>query len=300
MFQSALTKSRQATLPTLSLAERELLFKDLLAIHRKQMEGLTPLRIHIRVVNDPNTYCSTVSAIAQQLSSMNNSKFVAYLKGLAIHTFNAVHRGGSLCPFLKDTPLAASLHLGTTRVWNEDGSVNEIRLQQFISSASETYPAESSGIIRRSSLLAYLKKCAKNDPEDRKTGRHAERFGSRFTQELAATAAWDEVFNNLTCGQIAKKDKPNEKEPYISVEVIKEFFYDSGAAYLRAKLGLLPYAKQQLAASEQRAYVLKRVGLFACSVVLAPVVSISAATAGVAAASVLAAEQLSTQCRGKR
>lgn len=232
--------SAPQALPAESKEGPQALYEERLQKYKEATKDLelSSLFKHILYVLDAKN-CSSPSSIARVLKNMGSS--AAEFKGFAIHTFNAVHRGSS-CPFFKNTPLSKSLHLGTTRIWKEDGSVDEARWQQFLKNASE----ENGSIFTLSKVQAYLQECTEKDPEEEKTGRKTTPYLplSKSMQVNAAVLAWNEVFDRLTCGWQLKEN--GELEPYISTQVVREFFEDSPVAYLRAECGLLPVPKPQL------------------------------------------------------
>jgi hypothetical protein len=217
-------------------------YKERLAKYKEATKDteMSSLFKHILYVLDAKN-CSSPSSIAKVLDRMGSSH--PDFKGFAIHSFNAGHRGNN-CPFFKNTPLSKSLHLGTTRIWKEDGSVDEMRWKKFLKEASD----ENGSIFRLSKVHAYLAECAEKDPEQKETGRHTTPLlpMSKESQVFAAVQAWNEVFDRLACGWKIKDAKTGEMEPYISAEVIWEFFVDSPVAYLRAECGLLPVAKPKV------------------------------------------------------
>jgi hypothetical protein len=210
--------------------------------------GLSPLAKHILYVID-NNFVSSPASVATRLKAMDSS--MPDFKGWAIHLFNAGHRGNT-CPFFKKlaqggletASLSSSLHLGTTRCWNANGSVNEDCWKRLVSATAEM--VKGTAIITKTKFFAALKKWADEDPEDKTTGRQVSPLMpfSKEVQHDAGVKAWEEIFDRLTCGY---KDNT---EPYITVEVMREFFDDSPVAYLRAECGLLPASKPQIALDE--------------------------------------------------
>lgn len=213
---------------------------------RSEISINSALAKHVnRFTTDEQTYSPTT--IAQGLAKINSSH--SGLKGLGIFAFNSAHSGNTCpwsAPFKPDphTGYANNLHLGTTRIWNADGSINEERWKQF-----EDYISigqnNNEKIVTLSTLNAYLKKCFESDPEDPYTGRNAlSLFSNKTIQQTAATGAWGEVFDRLCCGWVANKQNGN-LEPYITLAVIREFFEDSNKAFLKAETNELPVAKPQ-------------------------------------------------------
>jgi len=172
----------------------------------------------------------------------------ALIKGPLIAIFNSSH-SGSKCPFLatefkKDerSGYAKYLHLGTTRIWNSDGSINEERWQQFCIFILKDHP-DGKIFVTKSKMQAYLEHCKTTDPQEFETGRNTSAlFSSASAQVFAATSAWDEVYERLTCGWV-HNELLHDNEPYIDLDLIRLFFEDSNAAFLRAELRELPVAK---------------------------------------------------------
>lgn len=241
--QAPATKTVLSIVPPVAKLKQtpEQQYEERVAAYKAATQGLSSLFKHILyVLNKDN--CSAPSSIAAVLKSMGSS--AAEFKGLAIHSFNAGHRGNN-CPFFKTTSLKPSLHLGTTRIWNkEDGSIDEDRWSKLITATAE----ENNTIITKAKLQDYLTECAKNDPEEKDTGRHTSPGVplSKEVQVQAAVLAWNEVFDRLAGGWKVTNNKTGEMEPYIAVSVAREFFEDSPVAYLRAECGLLPVPKPEI------------------------------------------------------
>lgn len=214
-----------------------------------KMNDSSPLAKHVqRFTDDESTYSpETVAAGLEKIHG-----YAASMKGYAISLFNATHSSDNImCPvtrarFVKDNEkgYAKNLHLGTTRIWNQDGSLNEERWQKFIENTVIEYKSEK--IVPKSKLDAYLSQCYYNDPQDLTTGRNSNAlFSSKYIQGTAATAAWNEVYERLTCGWIEVDNNANQLEPYITLIVLREFFEDSSKAFQHAEDGLLPIARPQ-------------------------------------------------------
>lgn len=238
-----MSSSRELTTTTLSYEER-------LNKYLSESEGLSPLEKHLFLFLDKDKTFSPIT-VSTELTLMRGH--MAKIKGMIISGFNASHGSNSSCPvmsaiFNKDQDdYARFLHLGTTRCWNADGSINEDRYRQFITTvtAGKTN-SHGEPVVTLSRLKQYLSDCLEKDPEEQTS--HRRTFGffpsiSKCTQAFAATAAWDEVFDRLACGWLPVDGKPTELEPYLSLQVTKEFFYDSPRAFLRAECGLLPIEK---------------------------------------------------------
>src|SRR5690348_3333820 len=94
---------------------------------------LTAMDKHVkRFVNEDWSY--DPKSVAKGLEDVHAD--YPLVKGVAISTFNASHvskcpaMSGSFVPDEK-TGYAKFLHMGTTRIWNEDGSVDEAKWKEF-------------------------------------------------------------------------------------------------------------------------------------------------------------------------
>ena len=224
-------------------------------IEKETKQAVTSLERHVLLFLDENKTFSpaTVTAGLTLLHSHQPG-----MKGPLIATFNATHGSNNVvCPalsaqFIKDkNGYARFLHLGTTRIWNADGTINEDRLNQFKTAVTAGQDA-SQKIVTLSQLNAYLAQCLATDPatSENGSGRNADaKFGlsskklRENAQASAATSAWSEVFDRLACGWI--KNSSGALEPYMTLEITEEFFRDSPRAFLRAKCGLLPVPKPE-------------------------------------------------------
>jgi hypothetical protein len=204
----------------------------------------TPLAKHVARFAENGFF--SPSTVGDGLKKIHADK--AGAKGYAIAVFNASHSGNVVCPFghtefksHETKGYAKYLHLGTTRIWNSDGTFNEDRWEQF-KEAVTSFTEHEVPIVKKSSLTNYLKQCYKNDPQEATTGRNANSwFSSATMQSFAANAAWDEVYERLSCGWY-----PNSKgdlDPYITLDLIKLFFEDSEAAFAKAETQELPAQK---------------------------------------------------------
>lgn len=177
------------------------------------------------------------------------------LKGAVISSFNATHSSSNIvCPVTgarfeadEKTGYAKFLHMGTTRIWNADGSINEDRWKLFVDFVTEGQEANDEKIVTKSRLKAYLTKCYNDDPVDLSTGRNTNSwFSSKYVQGSAASAGWDEVFDRLACGWKQVPDHPTQFEPCLTLAIIREFFEDSVAAFQKAEDRVLPAAKPSM------------------------------------------------------
>lgn len=226
-------------------------YKRRVALYENESKGLSALEKHVLPFLTKDKVFNK-STIAAALKLMHGSKPDA--KGMAIAMFNANHGSGSKCPvmsshFIKDEHgYARFMHLGTTRIWNPDGSINEARMKGFKEAMrllNHSQGRDDCDFVTKSNLKRYLQICLTFDPKDDPSISNRRKscglFGTSAMQALAATAAWDEVFELLKCGEVT--DKRGNTEPYVTWEVAEEFFRDSPKAFLRAECGLLPVPK---------------------------------------------------------
>lgn len=203
---------------------------------------------HVRRFVGDNGFFSP-KTVTQGLEKIHGQK--ANLKGPTIAAFNSAHAGNWKCPFGstefkadKINGYAKYLHLGTTRIWTVDGSIDEARWQQFVDATTAGQEHVVGKYVTKSALKAYLDQCFYNDPQETNTARNAfSWFSSAHIQVLAASKAWDEVFERLTCGWVINQDGTASDEPYIDLDLVRLFFEDSDAAFLMAERQQLPVAK---------------------------------------------------------
>ena len=158
------------------------------------------------------------------------------MKGHIIHKFNAAHSGK--CPFTKtefnratDGTFGYTLHLGTARVWDPDGSINEENLTTLVESTKEFNVDVNDFIIKKNKLMEYLEYRRTIDPEVPGTGRYESKVPfSRDIQYKAATGAWGEVFESIKSGVHAD-------EPYVTVARLELFLRDTPALLQEIKGG---------------------------------------------------------------
>ena len=189
---------------------------------------------------------STVSAGLEKIHGSHSTA-----KGTIIAGFNSNHVG---CPFFsaefkpdEKTGFAKYLHLGTTRIWKTDGSIDEERWNKFVTAVTVGQESQEIKTVSRSALKNYLQFCYENDPQESTTGRNTNSwFSSGYVQATAATQAWEEVFDRLTCGWVFN-EKLHEQEPFINLDMVRLFFADSTAAFQKAEDRELPVSKPGLA-----------------------------------------------------
>jgi len=178
-------------------------------------------------------------------------------KGSAIATFNATHSQPSCTRhsqgnFTTDTngSYARHLHLGTTRIWTVNGGIDESRWKKFVDFVTKGQENEINKVVYQSRLKKYLNKCLENDAPDLTTGRHAEgRCSLESVQAFAATSAWDEVYERLTCGW--GKTKSGEADPYIDLSLVRLFFENSEKAFMKAETQELPVPRPDESISDE-------------------------------------------------
>lgn len=210
---------------------------------------ITSLEKHPKRFTDrDNNYCP--HSIAAGLNKLHSSN--VGLKSKAIAAFNATHTSDNLVfptthgklVYDEQNGFAKNLHLGTTRIWNADGSINEERWKKFVDFVTADQKDNEEKIVTQSKLKAYLKHCYDNDPQDPTTGRNSlSLLSSKPVQGLAASAAWDEVFDRLACGWKTIDNKSCRQEPYITLSLVREFFEDSTEAFAKAENRELPAPK---------------------------------------------------------
>jgi len=237
---SSESKSISPAIPPIAEVKsaNQILYEDRVAEYKEKTKGLTPLYKHILWVLATDL-CSSKASIKEKLDAMHGT--LTGFKGSLIHQFNATQRGAGkgplICPIPPTADLESSLHLGTTRVWNSKGYMDEERWEKLVK-ATAVKDKHNNDVITFSKLKEYLTLCAKEDPEEKTTGRHDQSMlpkgNSRKTQEFAAVQAWAEVYNRLAYGYTQARD------PYMLVQHVREFLEDSPVAYLRAECGLLP------------------------------------------------------------
>lgn len=241
-------------------------------IEEESKSPLTAFERHVIAFLD-NTKTFSTSTVKTILNSMHAKQ--AEIKASIIASFNATHSSHNILlpsfsgQFIKDEHglLIYFYHLGTTRIWNIDGSINEERMNQFKRYFTDGQPKDSPQIATFSKLKQYLQQCYEKDPPETEngSGRNADaKYGlstKKMRADFQATAAvqgWQEVYDRLTCGWTKDGD------PYLTLEVAEEFLRDSPKAFLRATCGLLPVPKPEPEAAV-KPVMPKNQGLFAKS-----------------------------------
>lgn len=223
----------------------EEIYKNRLAKYLAETKDLSSLEKHVFYFLDVNKTFSGAT-VAAGLAKMHGS--ATTMKGALISFFNSNHAGtAKFCPAMnaitKKMDFSRTLHLGTTRVWNEDGSVNEENWNSLKKYIQANQPKDEENIVRKSTLFAYLKVCTASfklkDKEQKVITNNRKPngfFDGEGTQGTAADQAWNEVFRLLSAGTTSK----GVSEPYMTIEDFRMFFQDSPVVYLKRECGLLP------------------------------------------------------------
>ncbi len=215
----------------------------------KMIQGETSLDKHVSRFSRSGFFGP--ATVASGLTKIHSSR--PGLKGFAIAAFNSGH-AGNLCPFFttafkadETIGFAKFLHLGTTRIWNKDGSVNEERWTQFVDFVTEGQEFREQKFATKRAVLNYLQHCYETHPQESDTARNTSSFLSFSTiQVTAAQKAWDEVYDRLTCGWIYDVTA-QDYDCYIHLDLARLFFDDSTAAFQQAETKALPVAKPAMA-----------------------------------------------------
>lgn len=210
---------------------------------------MTPLEAHVWAFG--KTDGSTTKYSADTISQVLGQHGEAHpdLVGAAVHAFNAIHSGYSL---FGETPyttadFANSLHLGTLRLYQPDGSFSEVMWNSFVSAL----PADQD-YVSQSQLLTYLAQQTSALPEQTDTGRHASNFIEKHIQINAGSAAWKELFKILACDWIPTSDGADDAESVIATDLLKYFFVNSTLALQFAKANGIPVPKPSAAGTFSR------------------------------------------------
>lgn len=172
------------------------------------------------------------NSIGTELTELGSPN--AMTKGRVIHKFNAANSGK--CPFSRtefnsgaDGTFGYTLHLGSARVWDPDGSINEDKFAALIEATKEFNFELNEFIVKRNKVMEYLEYRRDIDPEVPETGRYASKIPfSREIQYKAATGAWGEVFESIKSGV-------DNDEPYVTVTRLELFFRDTPAVLREIK-----------------------------------------------------------------
>lgn len=213
---------------------------------KKSNSSFTPLQQHVVRFSNP-FWRYNATTVSDGLQTVHGN--MPWLKGTIIAGFNATHSGQGVCPKMNghfvqgdDGTFGHHLHLGTTRIWRPDGSIDESRWTAFVTYVTMDQQAREEKVVFKSVLKNYLNYCLQVDQPEANTGRHAEGWGSsESVQVTAATAAWDEVYERLTCGW--EKNDKEAWDPYITLALVRQFFEDSEKAFEAAERQELPVVK---------------------------------------------------------
>ena len=213
---------------------------------RAMIQDEPPLGRHVaRFARDGFFSPATVKDGLEKLHSVS-----AKVKGTLISGFNSAHSGHVFCPFRPAefkadaiTGYAKFLHLGTTRIWNKDGSVNEERWQKLVDFVQENQGPQQSKFLTKSTLMKYLQFCLVNDPQESDTARNSrDWFSFSAIQSMSAKLAWNEVFDRLACGWIYV-EATRDFDPLIRLDLVRLFFENSVEAFQLAETEALPALK---------------------------------------------------------
>ncbi len=230
-------------------------------IEQETKQPVTALEKHILPFLDTEKQFSPAT-VASILRAMHGSQ--PDLKGNVIAMFNATHASNNrMCPafsgyFKKDeNNYARFLHLGTTRIWNPDGTINEERMKAFKAFVTE---GRADHIVTSQKLKDYLAHCFAKDPEVTENGNRRNANGWFFLtnkkmrasfQANAAVAGWNEVFDRLACGH------DESGKPYLTWDIVEDFLRDSPKVFLMAACGLLPKVAKEVQQTAEATLQLK-------------------------------------------
>lgn len=222
----------------LNYAEAEVLksipqttYKKLSALNRHVLAFAALLKTSKTTEDEQYKIVYSGKTIAETLKKLKEPN--PALVGNTINMFNSTH--SNHCPFgytifsqNNAEPNPSVLHLGTLRIYNPDGTINPIALDELNALAKEKSETEDVTFVRQSDALNLLNTHAKNDPDDPLSGRNARNcMSSSYIQKQAAIEAWKEIFKLFACGYIPRKDNPTQNEPCVDVAFLKLFFENS-------------------------------------------------------------------------
>lgn len=191
-----------------------------------------PFANHIKLFTKPNGEFNP-SSVSNGLERAGGSH--PDITGEVIARFNAGHI--TSCPFYrtavcapnKEGSYAPAFHLGTTRIWKENGEIDEAMWEELVAFVTKGQEQSEKKVVKQSVLMAYLEERAAKDPEEAKTGRNTKGFfASKNIQCLAAREAWKKTFELLAT-------YPNAADPSIPLEKVRAFFENTEAAFLAKK-----------------------------------------------------------------
>jgi len=207
---------------------------------------------HVKSFVDASGFFSRAT-VEEGLKEIHSSHVAVTAEVIA--RFNGVHASGFFasswrCPHAQTegkNDYSRNLHLGTTRIWKADGSIDEARWAQFAAIAERQQP-EDEPYFTLSAVKNYLAKCNQQDPQEHDTGRNTDSlFSSGTIQATAAIKAWEEVFNRLASRWVLDANG-TDTEPCLHVSIVREFFENSEAAFSKAVSGELPIPKPEFVA----------------------------------------------------
>ena len=143
------------------------------------------------------------------------------IKGQIINLFNSVHAGGNgpITPF---TNLSQHVHMGTARIWDENGSFNEKNWQRLLDYAKEK--DHMPNMIYQTTLESFIEMINKEHGTQPGTGRDSHIPGGIAAQKFAGGAARQQLFD-----LVGEKDSTDRV--FISKESLELFYRDTGALW---------------------------------------------------------------------
>lgn len=223
---------------------------------QEKYAGLPPLLLHVLAfgaLQDKDQIIFSVQTIKDKLAAAGETS--PGVVGALVDAFNAQHEGK--CPFISNvfaqvgqTNFGSALHLGTGRLYNQDGSFNEANWQKLVTALPADLVAEKR--IKRADLYAYLDSI-KDWPEEAGTNRHdnpLSLFDNKAMQINAAKAAWMEVFKLFASDWYLGGDGVTY-EPIVDLDLLKLFFTNTPLALVVAKQNGLPVQSPEVSLVEK-------------------------------------------------
>lgn len=194
---------------------------------RIKVDPENELYLHIKPFLDKDGYFSP-STISKELEALHAP--LAGPKGLGIFAFNRLHAGSS-GPITKNTDFSPHIHLGTARIWNRNGKLNETNWQKLVKFTQDTQSPRHQDIILESTWENFIKKINAEEGPEPGTGRDASTLlSSKKAQEIAGSAARVQVFDLFSKGKTAVKNegKAVTQERYMTLSDLELFYRDTG------------------------------------------------------------------------
>lgn len=223
--------------------EKLALYKRKLALHEKHREeriraGGTELFEHeFQFVDDAHYF--KAATVARELEKAHAS--APHMKGVLIAGFNACHSSTN-GPIEPSTDFSKHIHHGTSRIFNRDGSFNQLNWDALVNFVKERQSAFDADIIRLSTLEAFVKHINDTFGYEADSGR--KHVMTSFIQDAAGAGARKQLFEVLSCGYKKLPNDFSKTELCMKLSDLELFFRDSKAAFLKAECGLLPINKE--------------------------------------------------------